>query len=668
LEIDDVVGDQVLPVGKLTIIGIIFILGVVFLGFGVRLGWALGEQTGSLMMIMSAVFGLLSIGLKHHWESLAREEMDDFRSQFEMVRQQLNRAKAERDELDKLLPTTGGQWETQLKEAEVQLQRIEDLVPLENRIRQGQKDLEDAKRLLAKQTMDVEAATARWKTALRSLGLPDALEPTQLKEVGQRSERLAAMNARVEQLQVEFNDRSRELSAITSRIDQVLAEIGVTYQSTDPVQRLQQLKSAVQEQRRLVAQRKELRTKYVALRSQIARGTRDLDNVLGRKQRMFSVVGAADEPQFRSFALQHEQLKKLTEKRRQLTDQISAALGSKFSHDDVDRQLVTHGPTGLERRWEAVASETIQLKQEQSELNQQRGKIAQEIKTLGEDTRLDEARLEYNACLAQIDAHKRRWQALAACTHVLESIRATYEAQRQPETLREASYFLERLTGGQYVRIWTRLIGEELLVDNANKETLRVELLSRGTREAVYLSLRLALVGAYARRGAVLPMVLDDVLVNFDADRARAAAQVLKNFAKTGYQILMFTCHDHIRDLFYGLETDVRVLPHHKDVVKSHAVPVPYEGPQESVELPIDEDDLAIEPEPVGDVPALRLDSTSSDVDPELHFEIAAVASDEQRERRMREQLLHVSASGPGNAPLDDVPSRRPYRSRHYTA
>ena len=101
------------------------------------------------------------------------------------------------------------------------------------------------------------------------------------------------------------------------------------------------------------------------------------------------------------------------------------------------------------------------------------GKIAQEIKTLGEDHRLDEARLELNATLAQILTQTRRWQSLATTSHILETIRTNYEAERQPETLREASYFLEKLTGGQYSRIWTRLIGEELLVDNANKETLR---------------------------------------------------------------------------------------------------------------------------------------------------------------------------------------------------
>lgn len=656
LEIDDVVSDQVLPVGKLTIIGVIFIIGIVFLGFGVRLGWALGEQTGSLMMIMSAVFGLLSIGLKNHWESMAREELDDFRSQFEMVRQQLKRAKEERDELDKMLPTTAGPWDSQLKEAERQLQRIEELVPLENRLKQAHKAVEDSKRLLAKQSSDVEGATARWKTALRSLGLPETLEPTQLKEVSQRSERVAAMHGRLEQLQAELSDRNRELSAITNRIDQVLGEIGIVYESTDPTQRLQQLKGAIQEQRRVVAQRKEMRAKYVALRTQFTRAAREQDVFLGRKQRMFAVVGAADELQFRNLALQHEQRKRLIEKRKQLHEQISAAVGNKVNAADVEKQLEVLGVGGLERRWEALAAEATQFKQEQSQLTHQQGKIAQEIKTLGEDRRLDEARLELNVTLAEIAQTKLRWQSLAVSSHVLETIRTNYEAQRQPETLREASYFLEKLTAGQYSRIWTRLIGEELLVDNANKETLRVELLSRGTREAVYLSLRLALVSAYARRGAILPMVLDDVLVNFDSDRARAAAKVLRDFAASGYQILMFTCHDHFRDLFHDLSADVRVLPHHKDVVRSNAVPTPYEGAKRTLEfVSAEEDDvIEVEPEEFGELPPRRIDLTEHDIEAELRYEISALHSDEERDKRLRDQLVYMSGGHEGPDDLSD--------------
>jgi hypothetical protein len=85
--------------------------------------------------------------------------------------------------------------------------------------------------------------------------------------------------------------------------------------------------------------------------------------------------------------------------------------------------------------------------------------------------------------------------------------------------------------------------------------------LSRGTREAVFIALRLSLAAAYARRGVMLPLVLDDVLVNFDHDRAVHAARTLKTFSELGHQVLMFTCHQHIVDIFHDIDVEVRILP-----------------------------------------------------------------------------------------------------------
>ncbi len=664
LEIDDVVADQVLPVNKLTIIGIVFVIGIVFLGFGIWLGLAATTQIGSLLIVLSGVFGLLSFGLKYHWEGIARAELDDFRSQFEMIRQQLRRAQSEREELDKSLPAGSANWEGMLKDAELHLQRIEDLVPLENRVKVARQNVEEARRLQQKQQNDVDAAEARWKSALRGLSLPETLEPNQLKEVSQRSERIAAIHTRLEQYQHELNERNRELQTVTSRIDQLLDEVGLDYQSTDPAQRLQQLKNAINEQRRLVSRRKELLGKYRSWRGQQNKSQRELDALLGRKQRALAIVGAHDEEQYRQFALQHEQLKKLQEKRRQLQEQIMAALGAVVTLQHVDSLLEQFGPSGLEKRWGERLAESEQLKKQQAQLQEQRGKISQEIASLGDDRRLEEARLELHAVSEQLGRTERDWQVLAISSQILETLRATYEAKRQPETLREASYFLERLTSGQYTRIWTRMVGTELLVDHKSNETFRVELLSRGTREAVYLSLRLALVGAYARRGATLPMVLDDVLVNFDSERARAAAQVLRDFAANGYQVLMFTCHDHIRDMFDDLQADVRVLPHHKDVVQSQATPYRYHrpsaGPAEWVVAaepetpqPVDHDWSPVRP---------SLELGVDELDPELQYELAAIESDEERRIKLRDQLVYVADSDGTTLDLrgeDEVWTRR---------
>ncbi|HAK73735.1 MAG TPA: hypothetical protein DCP36_09275, partial [Sporomusaceae bacterium] len=45
-----------------------------------------------------------------------------------------------------------------------------------------------------------------------------------------------------------------------------------------------------------------------------------------------------------------------------------------------------------------------------------------------------------------------------------------------------------------------------------------------------------------------LPLILDDVLVRFDAPRQQGTAKVLLEVAK-GQQVFLFSCHKHTRQL-----------------------------------------------------------------------------------------------------------------------
>jgi hypothetical protein len=131
-----------------------------------------------------------------------------------------------------------------------------------------------------------------------------------------------------------------------------------------------------------------------------------------------------------------------------------------------------------------------------------------------------------------------------------------------------------------------------LLVENDTGESLSLDVLSRGTREAVFIGLRLALLGSFARRGATLPLVLDDVLVNFDTERVRCAAEVLCDFAHQGHQVIMFTCHEHITDIFEDAGGQVRVLPSRDGTTRIRRRRLP------AAELPIVESPAAELPPP----------------------------------------------------------------------
>ena len=676
-DIDSIVNDQVLPIEKLAVVGATFIGGIILFGIGaVKSMWVdsvlteIELNTGKVLIFMGLGVGIASLWFKYYWERVAQDDLQDFRHQMDIVRQQLKRARIERDEIESKLPVSlKGQWELELKDAEAKLMRMEELVPLEDRVQSTRGVQEDVRRRMTSQERELKKAEDNWKASLRTAGLPPTLRPHQLEEIRQRTDRVSTHYIQLDQFTTEKVEREKELSALNKRIDMMLHETGVQFQNNNIVDRLSHLHRAINEQRQFVSVRKEHADKYKSLRKRLNKAKRELDKLLGQKQRLLAVVGAGSEQEYRTLEATFVRRRKLKESRDNISEQITAAVGTQFEELDVAELLESYGAVGLEKQWDFVQTEIERVKATQARLLQQRGEFVQEVKTLGEDSRLDTAHLELNTVNAQISKLQKDWQVLATSTQMLELIRESYESKRQPETLKDASNYLERLTEGKYTRIWTKLIGEELLVDNSEAETISVDKLSRGTREAVYLSLRFALVSAYARRGATVPMILDDVLVNFDGQRAHAAAEVLYDFARNGHQILMFTCHNHMRDMFHSLGADVRILPQHLEVVEHGAKPEIFDGLSRSrpiefepVGQPVLQQPVIPEPTPIAvesrTIPVEYVQYASSNVkinpvdyDAELEFELSAVTTDQRTEHLLRNELVYISPNLP--APVD---------------
>ena len=79
-------------------------------------------------------------------------------------------------------------------------------------------------------------------------------------------------------------------------------------------------------------------------------------------------------------------------------------------------------------------------------------------------------------------------------------------------------------------------------------QLVRVEGMSDGTRDQLYLALRLATLEERPPSAERLPLVLDDVLIHWDDARAAATLSVLAEFsART--QVLLFTHHERTVEL-----------------------------------------------------------------------------------------------------------------------
>lgn len=148
-----------------------------------------------------------------------------------------------------------------------------------------------------------------------------------------------------------------------------------------------------------------------------------------------------------------------------------------------------------------------------------------------------------------------RYLVLAVASRLLAEAQERYQRERQPEVVRAASRHFATMTSGRYTSLAVPLGEGRIEVFDTRSASRTTEVLSRGTAEQLYLAVRLGLIGQLGDVGSGLPVLMDDVLVNFDPDRRRGAAEAIAELA-SGRQVIFFTCHPETADLLAEVAPD----------------------------------------------------------------------------------------------------------------
>ena len=212
-----------------------------------------------------------------------------------------------------------------------------------------------------------------------------------------------------------------------------------------------------------------------------------------------------------------------------------------------------------EEAYEAVKKELSEMQQRLDDSRHESGRVAERITGMERSEERSRALARQEVVLAKIDASAELWAVVTLCKTLLDETRKVYENDRQPEVLRHTSLFFKVMSEGRYLRVIAPLDGTEIQVERADGVRLAPQYLSRGTAEQLYLAMRFALVRDYADHVDSLPVVFDDVFVNFDPQRMRSTFQAVHQLAET-HQVLLFTCHPHVVALARETVPDVQVF------------------------------------------------------------------------------------------------------------
>ncbi|OUO92384.1 sugar ABC transporter ATP-binding protein [Gordonibacter sp. An230] len=234
----------------------------------------------------------------------------------------------------------------------------------------------------------------------------------------------------------------------------------------------------------------------------------------------------------------------LVSRRTALEDRLSLARRQRcllFEDVEVRSEATVEAIEG------AIEQKTRQragLRETSESLNRRYGELKQELSRAEHLRDFDQIKLRYQQVRTRFDESVQDYARLLLAKRMLEAAIAAWESKSQPQVYRRASRLLALMTDGRWTKVSLSSDGRLEVVD-AVKTTREPVHLSLGTCQQLYLALRIALLMEADNVGRAIPILADDILVNFDSSRRAGAAKALVELASCR-QVILFTCHEEI--------------------------------------------------------------------------------------------------------------------------
>ncbi|WP_437620722.1 AAA family ATPase [Sorangium sp. So ce1151] len=445
-----------------------------------------------------------------------------------------------------------------------------------------ERELEDLERERAEHARALEAWRAEWEASVRLLGLPgdaSADEATAiLDELGalfRKADSAAHERRRVRGMERDALAFAADVAELASRHAPDLAALPADQAAEQLIKRHHKARADLRErgeiEHRLADKRRE-RDQQEARRAAAE----------ARLTKLFEAAGVPragdDAADVAALSLAEERSREARRLDRELVENegklLEAGEGAGIAALEQETAGVERDALALEldRTEERLAA----LEDERRRIDRALGSLEQEREHLRATVGAAEAAVEAQICLSHLRGEVRRYVRARLAAVLLEREIERYRERNQGPILARASALFHRLTLGAFAGLRVGYDESEQAIlrcvraappgpptpaaapapEGAAAEPAKAPVqrevdvsgLSDGTRDQLYLALRLASLEHHARTAEPMPLILDDLLIHFDDDRARAALAVLGEL--TGItQVLFFTHHARLCEL-----------------------------------------------------------------------------------------------------------------------
>lgn len=219
--------------------------------------------------------------------------------------------------------------------------------------------------------------------------------------------------------------------------------------------------------------------------------------------------------------------------------------------DEVAAAVAELDPDALPARLDALEATAARHRDERDAAAQRLTRARDELARLERSDEAARARQEATVLEAQIQEVAERYARARLAQRVLRDAIARFRSAHEGPLLTRANELFPALTCERFARLETDLDERDrdiLVAIRADGSRLRVDQLSDGTREQLFLALRLAAIERHAATAQPVPALFDDVLLESDDQRAERILAALAGLA-THTQVIVLTHHRHLVDI-----------------------------------------------------------------------------------------------------------------------
>ncbi|MFH2000824.1 MAG: hypothetical protein ABIK28_14175, partial [Planctomycetota bacterium] len=439
------------------------------------------------------------------------------------------------------------------------LQRIEKILEKlekeEQERNQARRDLEEAEAMLLEQQQTLAQHREEMKTWQSEWG--KALERTGLDEKASTDEAYAYLNVldeiikKAEQREhhvKRMKDIRRDAEQFESSVKKLALECGFDLSQLDRDEAAYALKAKLKKGRDAHKDRIGLEQRlHEVIREHCDLG-RDREDAQETLDQLMRDAGCGTLDALEEAELRSEMFREMEARLGDIEEQL---LNEGVPLDALIEEAKAADPDTLPGKIEALEQEIEARKVKLAEWNVQRGRVQAELRSLDGSSKAAEAAAEAQEALAAMQSHVQQYCRFKLASMLLDQEIEQYRLENQDPILELAGEMFRTMTLNHYSCLSTGFNdSDEPILEcvRADGEKVPVEGLSEGTRDQLYLALRLAGITLHVTRNEPIPVIIDDALINFDDARAEAAMGLLGRLSEKT-QILFFTHHARLQEI-----------------------------------------------------------------------------------------------------------------------